>query len=120
MRKTANILAIAVAVMGVVHIAATYSPVIAGKLSTLALSTQNAFLYMSLMCGALLLLGGLVARMLNNHLDEHRFLRAPFILTLAVLAVDGVLAPLMMPGNPCSWLVTALTLPLLVIGWLRR
>ena len=58
--KLKKCLAMGLAVMGLVHIIATFTPVIAGKLEPLAETGQRAFIYMSLMCGALLVLGGMI------------------------------------------------------------
>ena len=55
---TIKLLAIGVIVMGFVHIAATFSPMIAGKLAPLSEGMQRACIYFSLMCGAMLILGG--------------------------------------------------------------
>ena len=41
--------------MGIVHIAATFTPIIADKLAMLPAETQGAFTYFSIMCGALLI-----------------------------------------------------------------
>lgn len=102
--------------MGIVHCAATFSPVIAGKLAPLDASAQTAFLYMSLMCGALLILGGFLAFSLASKIREYSFLRKPFLFTLILLAVDGILAACCMPRNPCAWAVLVLTIPLLAIN----
>ncbi|MCQ2976087.1 MAG: hypothetical protein MJ211_14895 [Bacteroidales bacterium] len=113
-------LAIGTSIIGLLHIIATYTPVIAGKLTTLDSSVQHAFLYMSLMCGALLILGGIVTKFLNKYVDEYKFLKSPLIITLVVLAIDGILAPCFMPKNPCSWAVFLLTLPMLLINIKRK
>jgi len=109
-------LSIGVIAMGAVHCAATFTPVIAGKLSALEASAQTAFLYMSLMCGALLILGGFISFMLAGKVREFNFLHKPFLFTLIVMAIDGVTAAYAMPKNPCAWAVLVLTLPLLAIN----
>ncbi|MDO4497461.1 MAG: hypothetical protein Q4B58_06515 [Bacteroidales bacterium] len=115
--KTKKYLAIGLAVMGLVHIAATFTPVIAGKLEPLAESGQLAFTYMSLMCGALLVLGGMIIFMLADKLKEASFLSKPIRLTEAILVIDGILAACMMPANPCAWVILLLALPLPFIGY---
>lgn len=112
-------LSIGVIAMGIVHCAATFSPVIAGKLATLDAGAQTAFLYMSLMCGAMLILGGFIAFTLANKVCEFSFLRKPFLFTLILLAVDGILAACCMPHNPCAWAILVLTVPLFAIN-IRR
>ena len=112
-------LSIGVIAMGIVHCAATFSPVIAGKLATLDAGAQNAFLYMSLMCGAMLILGGFTTFTIVNKVCEYSFLRKPFLFTLILLAVDGILAAYCMPHNPCAWAILVLTVPLLAIN-IRR
>ena len=113
-------LSIGVAIMGIVHIAATITPVIAGKLVTLPVNTQHAFIYMSLMCGALLVMGGFVVNMLSNKLKKHPLLRKPLMFILWILAIDGILAVCMMPANPCAWVILCLTLLLLIVQLLDK
>jgi len=55
---TIKLLAIGVIVMGFVHTAATFSPMIADKLAPLSEGMQRACIYFSLMCSAMLILGG--------------------------------------------------------------
>ena len=114
--KVTKGLSIGVIVMGVLHCAATFTPVIAGKLAPLDASAQTAFLYMSLMCGALLILGGFLAFSLACKVREYSFLRKPFLFTLILLAVDGILAAYCMPHNPCAWAILVLTVPLFAIN----
>lgn len=109
-------LSIGVIAMGVLHAVATFTPVISGKLSPLDAGAQTAFVYMSLMCGALLILGGFLAFTFTNKVSEHSFLRKPFLFTLVLLAIDGILAASCMPHNPCAWVVLVLTVPLLAIN----
>lgn len=106
--------------MGVVHIIATFTPVIAGKLEPLNESGRLAFTYMSLMCGMMLVLGGSVVCMLTDKAKDHAFLRKPYMLSLMLLAVDGILAACMMPHNPCAWVILVFALPLLGINLKKR
>ncbi len=78
--------------MGLVHIAATFTPLIADKLALLPDSAQDAFTYFSLMCGALLILGGGVTYTLSGKIREYAFVQKPYILALAILNIDGILA----------------------------
>ena len=113
--KSAKLLSIGIALMGLVHVIATFTPVIAGKLGALDESARRAFIYMSLMCGALLVVGGVLSCLLAGQVKKHPFLRPPCFLVVSALAMDGVLAAIMMPHNPCAWVVLALGLPLLLL-----
>ena len=64
--KNTKVLSVGVIAMGIIHCAATFTPVIAGKLSALDVGAQTAFLYMSLMCGAMLILGGIRNATIRN------------------------------------------------------
>lgn len=114
--KLKKYLAMGLVVMGLVHIAATFMPVIASKLEPLAESGQRAFTYMSLMCGTLLVLGGMIIVMLADKVKEASFLRKPILLTEAILVIDAILAVSMMYSNPCAWIILLLALPLSFIG----
>ena len=113
--RLTQILAIGTAIMGIVHIAATFSPVILGKLSPLAPSMQQACIYFSLMCGLLLIVGGLLTNLLCEKVTEHNFLCRPYWILLTALVINGVLAVCFMPNNPCAWVILALTVSLLGI-----
>lgn len=99
--------------MGIVHIAATFTPLIAGKLAELPDGAQDAFTYFSLMCGALLILGGGVTFSLSGKIAEYGFVQKPYMLALAILNIDGILAVSYMQGNPFAWIIFALTMGLL-------
>jgi len=114
--KITKALAYGLVTMGVLHIIATFTPVISGKLEPLNESGKWAFTYMSIMCGMMLILGGSLVAMLTNKVKEHTFLRRPYFLILLLLAIDGVLATCMMPHNPCAWIILALALPLIGIN----
>ena len=68
---TIKLLAIGVIVMGFVHIAATFSPMIVDKLAPLSEGMQRACIYFSLMCGAMLILGGCIVNVLCGKANEH-------------------------------------------------
>lgn len=112
-------LSIGIILMGFVHIAATFTPLIAGKLALLPVGVSDAFTYFSLMCGALLVLGGGVTFSLAERIKEHPFLRKPCILAIVILVIDGVLAVCSMPNNPFAWLIFALTMGLLLANITR-
>lgn len=114
--KTTKLLSIGIIVMGFVHIAATFTPMIADKLAPLNEGMQRACIYFSLMCGALLILGGSIVHMLSGKLQEHPFLRMPLLMTYSMLAIDGILAVCLMPHNPCAWVILVLCILQLAIA----
>lgn len=118
--KITKFLSVGCIFMGITHIAATFTPVISGKLAPLDSAGQKAFIYMSLMCGALLILGGVIVQALSKISSEHTALRKPFVFTLLLLTIDGLLAAYSMPRNPCAWLVLALTIPLFALNIKKR
>lgn len=99
--------------MGIVHIAATFTPLIADKLALLSEDTQDVFTYFSLMCGALLILGGGVTYTLSGKTSKYAFTYKPYMLALAILNADGILAVCYMRHNPCAWIIFALTMGLM-------
>lgn len=102
--------------MGFVHIAATFTPLIAGKLALLSKGAQDAFIYFSLMCGALLVLGGSITFSLADKVAEYHFVRKPYLLTLTFMNADGILAVCFMPHNPFAWTIFVLTMGLLFVN----
>ena len=113
--KLVTILAIAVAVMGGVHIVATFTPLISGGLEVLPQARQNAMIYMSLMCGVLLIVCGLLVSLLHNRVKEHSFLRLPYRIILVALVVDGITAVGFMSHNPFAWVVFVLIICLAIV-----
>lgn len=120
MTKITKLLAIGLIVMGFVHIAATFSPLIGDKLEPLNEGMRQACIYFSLMCGALLILGGSIVCMLCSKVKEHPFLRRPLLLTCGILAVDGILSVCFMPHNPCAWVILVLSIPVLGMNLKER
>lgn len=118
--KITNLLSAGCILMGITHIAATFTPVILGKLAPLDNAGQKAFVYMSLMCGALLILGGVIVQSLSKIASKNSALRKPFFFTLLILTIDGLLAAYSMPRNPCAWVVLALTIPLFALNIKNR
>ena len=90
--KSIRIFAMALATMGVIHIVATFTPLINGGLELLSPAKQQAMIYMSLMCGMLLIVCGLLIAMLHKKVKEHPFLRRPYMLIYGALSVDGIAA----------------------------
>lgn len=106
-------LSIGIMFMGFTHIAATFTPLIADKLALLPEGVSDAFIYFSLMCGALLVLGGGVTYSLSGKIKEYAFTYKPYMLALAIMNVDGILAVCYMRHNPCAWIIFALTMGLM-------
>lgn len=107
--KAAQVFSVLVMVMGVIHIAATFTPVMAAKFAALGESALRAHTYFSLMCGGFLLVAGALTSMLLGKAAEHPFLRVPLMLLVASLALAGLLAVVYMPHNPFAWAIFAFT-----------
>lgn len=112
-QNVTKVLSIGIMLMGIIHMAATFTPLIGAKLALLPKGTNDAFTYFSLMCGTLLILGGGIVYTLAEKVAEHPFVRKPYIFTLMVLSMDGVLAVCYMRHNPFAWIILALTICLL-------
>lgn len=112
-------LSVGIILMGFVHIAATFTPLIADKLALLPEGAQGAFTYFSLMCGTLLLLGGGITFALADKVAEYPFVRKPYILAIAILTIAGILAAYSMPHNPFAWIIFALTMGLMLTTMTR-
>ena len=110
-------LSIGIMLMGLIHIVATFTPLIADKLAMLPEEAEDAFTYFSLACGTLLIMGGGVTFDLSGKVKEHHHVRRLYIFVLAILAIDGVLAVCFMPHNPCAWIIFALTVGLSFCKW---
>lgn len=115
-KNTSKALSIGIMLMGIVHISATFTPLIADKLALLPEGAQGAFTYFSLMCGALLILGGGAIYSLSGKRKEFAFIQKPYMLTLAILSASGVLAICYMRHNPCAWIIFALTMALMLVN----
>lgn len=100
-----RMIAMAIATMGVIHIAATFTPLINGGLEVLSSAKQQAITYMSLMCGMLLIACGSLVAIFHNIVKEHPFLRRPYMFIYGALSIDGISAVAFMPHNPFAWLV---------------
>ena len=106
--KLPRILSLLIALMGIVHIAATFSPLIGGKLSALDAGTYWAMIYMSLMCGLLLVTLGAFLFHFIGKLAECPALIFPMRVAAALLLIDGAAAVCFMPHNPFAWTVGVL------------
>ena len=106
--KLTTFFAIAIAVMGVIHIIVTFTPLISDGLQLLPEAKQQAMTYMSLMCGTLLIVCGLLVAMLHGKVRRHSFLRVPFTIIIIALVIDGIAAIGFMTHNPFAWAVAVL------------
>jgi hypothetical protein len=110
--KISKSFAIATLVLGIIHVIATYTPLIQDTetISSLQPGSLKAYIFFSLFCGGFLILGGLISWMLLKKLEQFQFLIFP-ILTISVFcAVEGILAVVYMFDNPFSWIVLLLEL----------
>lgn len=57
-----------------------------------------------------------IAKTLSEKVAEAPFVREPYILALAILNIDGVLAICYMRHNPCAWIIFALTMCVLLVN----
>lgn len=115
-QNIAKALSVGIMLMGLVHIAATFTPLIADKLALLPEGAQDTFTYFSLMCGTLLILGGGITFALADKVTEYPFVRKPYVLAIAILTIAGILAACFMPHNPFAWAIFALTMGLMLVN----
>ena len=108
-------LAIAIIILGVIHDAATYSPLIKGGLSCLDPGNLKAMIYMSLMCGTSLILSGIILFLLINKVELYPFLSLPLLVTGIFLVINGILSVIYMSDNPFAWIALVLNLSMFVI-----
>ncbi len=94
---------IAIAIMGLVHIVATFTPLINKGLDVLPQSKQNALIYMSLMCGLLLIVLGGYVLWAENKIAEFPKLKSTIQMASMLLLIDGILAVTLMFHNPFAW-----------------
>lgn len=106
--KLVKTLAVAIAVMGVVHIIATFTPLIDEGLENLTQAKHNAMTYMSLMCGTLLIVCGLLVFTFHSIVMEHSFLKTPYRIIVLALTANAITAVAYMPHNPFAWIVFVL------------
>lgn len=110
-----RVFSIGIMLMGLIHIIATFTPLIADKLAMLPDASKGAFTYFSLMCGALLILSGGIIYSLSGKTAEFAFVRKQCLFTLAFLDIDALLAVCYMPYNPCAWIIFALAIGLNIV-----
>jgi hypothetical protein len=88
---TGKILAIAIAILGVIHNIATFTPIIKGVLTSLPPGEMKFMIYANLMCGSSFIISGIVLLMLLNKLKNYPFLIVPIIFVGSFLLISGIL-----------------------------
>ena len=105
---TGRCTAIGVALMGVIHTIATFTPLIQSGLECLPRQEHNAVLYFSLICGISLILSGLLFFLLITKIKQYPFLLPCLAIIAAFVFIDGILAVSFMPAMPSAWIVLVL------------
>ncbi len=114
--RLSKILAILILLMGIIHIIATFTPLIKTGLECLSLGALDAMVYMSLGCGMFLVLSGVLLFLLLGKVTQFKFLFVPVFLICGFLLVNGVLAVVYMLNNPFAWMVFALSLGVSIVS----
>lgn len=105
-----RIIAILLMLLGIIHDVATFTPLITGGLESVSEVQVKALTYMSLICGASLILSGLLLFLLLPFRAEHKSIKnATNIIGIFLLAA-GILAVVYMPYNPFAWITLILCL----------
>lgn len=112
-----KLLSLGITLMGVIHEAATFTPLIEKSLAILPKEIQNAFTYFSLICGLFLVVCGATTLMLSEIKTKSSFLQELYAFIIIMLVADGVLSVSFMPYNPFAWITFALTTLLLCINY---
>lgn len=118
--KSIRTLSILVALMGVVHIIATFSPLIGGKLACIDTGTYWAMIYMSLMCGLLLIVLGWYVAWAIGKTAEHQILKRTTLIATTTLLVDGVLAVIFMSHNPFAWTIGVMCVAIFILNTIHN
>lgn len=77
---TGSILSFAIMILGLIHVIATFTPLIQSGLSGLALADFRAIIYISLVCGTSFILSGLLLIMLLNKVGQNPILLPPMLI----------------------------------------
>lgn len=94
--------------LGIIHDAATFTPIINGGMGTLTASKINAITYMSLMCGTSLILCGALLLALCPYKSTGKDIKIAKRIICVFLALAGVLAVAYMPHNSFAWITFCL------------
>lgn len=115
MLSLGRMLSIAIIILGVIHDVATFTPLIKGGLACLDNGSLKAMIYMSVICGASLILSGFVLLLLLKQVERHVFLTSPVLVIGVFLAVNGIVAVVYMFDNPFAWIALLLNLSMFFI-----
>lgn len=96
--------------MGVIHEIATFTPLIQDGLESLSKSNFYVMMYMSLVCGASLILSGWLLLLLLKKNETHTFLSFPILLISIFVLINGIASIILMADNPFAWIVFGLGL----------
>jgi hypothetical protein len=108
--KISKSFAIAILVLGIIHVVATYTPLIQDTemIGSLQPDSLKVYICFSLFGGEFFVLCGLISWMLLKKLAQFQFLIFP-ILTISIFcAIDGILAVVYMFDNPFAWIILLL------------
>ena len=109
-------LSIAIVCLGVIHEIATFTPLIQDGLECLSKSDFNSLMYMSLMCGASLVLSGWLLLLLLPKNVTHTFLAYPILLISIFVLINGIVSVVFMVDNPFAWFVLVSGLLITIIS----
>ena len=111
-----KILSIMIVCLGVIHEIATFTPLVQDGLECLSRSDFNSVLYMSLMCGASLVLSGWLLLLLLPKNVTHTFLAYPILLISIFVLINGIVSVVFMVDNPFAWFVLVSGLLITIIS----
>ncbi|NDV68712.1 hypothetical protein [Dysgonomonas sp. 25] len=115
-----KIIAVLIAILGIIHVGATFSPMIGGGLGCLDAGMYDAMIYMSLMCGTLLILCGLLLFLMLGKMQEIPYMKKLSLIVSIFSNINGVLSVIYMYDNPFAWAVFVLGLAMFVVVLLLR
>lgn len=107
---TGKFIAFAILILGIIHDIATFSPLIQDGLTCLTPDSLNAMIYMSLMCGASLVLCGILLLIMLRKVEQMMFFGLPMLVIGIFLALNGILSVIFMFDNPFAWVALLLNL----------
>ncbi|MCB6974331.1 MULTISPECIES: hypothetical protein [Butyricimonas] len=111
-----KILSIMIVCLGVIHEIATFTPLVQDGLECLSRSDFNSVIYMSLMCGASLVLSGWLLLLLLPKNVTHTFLAYPILLISIFVLINGIVSVVFMVDNPFAWFVLVSGLLITIIS----
>jgi len=106
---------IAIIILGIIHEIATFTSLIQEGLVCLSPGYFDSVTYFSLMCGAFLILSGLLLFILLKKSEKYPFLYTPILIIGIFLSINGILSVYYMPDNPFAWMVFILCICILGI-----